>query len=95
MLREQLVAEQESSADLIEQVDELKRKTEKTETGLRSLRYSNRRSTISYMRISCVSALLLVTLSHQLCWLDTVNICGLMCVLMCWFDVVKLLVGCC
>ena len=33
MLREQLVAEQESSADLIEQVDELKRKTEKTETG--------------------------------------------------------------
>ena len=31
MLREQLVAEQESSANLIEQVDELKRKTEKIE----------------------------------------------------------------
>ena len=31
MLREQLVAKQESSANLIEQVDELKRKTEKTE----------------------------------------------------------------
>ena len=31
MLREQLVAEQESSANLIEQVDEMKRKTEKTE----------------------------------------------------------------
>ena len=31
MLWEQLVAEQESSANLIEQVDELKRKTEKTE----------------------------------------------------------------
>ena len=30
MLREQLVAEQESFANLIEQVDELKRKTEKT-----------------------------------------------------------------
>ena len=29
MLQEQLVAEQESSANLIEQVDELKRKTEK------------------------------------------------------------------
>ena len=32
MLREQLVAEQESFANLIEQVDELKRKTEKTKT---------------------------------------------------------------
>ena len=31
MLWEQLVAEQESSANLVEQVDELKRKTEKTE----------------------------------------------------------------
>ena len=31
MLREQLVVEQESSASLIEQVDELKRKIEKTE----------------------------------------------------------------
>ena len=31
MLREQLVAEQGSFANLIEQVDELKRKTEKTE----------------------------------------------------------------
>ena len=31
MLWEQLVAEQESSANLIEQVDELKRKIEKTE----------------------------------------------------------------
>jgi hypothetical protein len=31
MLREQFVAEQESSANLVEQVDELKRKTEKTE----------------------------------------------------------------
>ena len=30
MLREQLVAKQESSANLIEQVDELKRKIEKT-----------------------------------------------------------------
>jgi len=30
MLREQLVAEQESSTALINQVDELKRKTEKT-----------------------------------------------------------------
>ena len=34
MLWEQLVAEQESSANLIEQVDELKRKTEKTEREL-------------------------------------------------------------
>jgi len=31
MLREQLVAEQESFANLIEEADELKRKTEKTE----------------------------------------------------------------
>ena len=31
MLQEQLVAKQESSANLVEQVDELKRKTEKTE----------------------------------------------------------------
>ena len=31
MLQEQLVAEQESSANLVEQVDELKRKIEKTE----------------------------------------------------------------
>ena len=31
MLREQLVAEQKSFANLVEQVDELKRKTEKTE----------------------------------------------------------------
>ena len=34
MLREQLAAEQESSAALIDQVDELKRKTEKTEREL-------------------------------------------------------------
>ena len=34
MLREQLVAEQESSATLVDQVDELKRKTEKTEREL-------------------------------------------------------------
>jgi hypothetical protein len=32
-LREQFIAEQESSANLIEQVDELKRKKEKTERG--------------------------------------------------------------
>ena len=32
MLREHLVVEQKSSANLIEQVDELKRKTEKTES---------------------------------------------------------------
>ena len=31
MLREKLVAEQKSSANLVEQVDELKSKTEKTE----------------------------------------------------------------
>ena len=62
---------------------------------LRSSKYSNRRSTISYVRISCASALLLVTLSRQLCWLAAVNICGLMCVLVCWFDVVKLSVDCC
>ena len=31
MLRERLIAEQESSANLVEQVDELKRKIEKTE----------------------------------------------------------------
>ena len=31
MLREQLVAKHESSANLVEQVDELNRKTEKTE----------------------------------------------------------------
>ena len=31
MLREQFVAEQESSANLVELVDKLKRKTEKTE----------------------------------------------------------------
>jgi hypothetical protein len=30
-----------------------------------------------------------------LCWLDAVNICGLMCILVCRFDVVKLSVGCC
>ena len=34
MLREQLAAEQESSAALVDQVDELKRKTEKTEREL-------------------------------------------------------------
>jgi hypothetical protein len=31
MLQKQLIAEQESSANLVEQVDELKRKTKKTE----------------------------------------------------------------
>ena len=34
MLQEQLVVKQESSANLVEQVDELKRKTEKTEREL-------------------------------------------------------------
>ena len=34
MLREQLAAEQESSAALVDQVDELKRKTEKTKRDL-------------------------------------------------------------
>ena len=34
MLQEQLTAEQESSVALIDQVDELKRKTEKTEREL-------------------------------------------------------------
>ena len=58
---------------------------------LRSSRYSNRRSTISYVRISCASTLLLVSLSRQLCWLDVVNICGLMCthVLVWWGETVS------
>ena len=45
---------------------------------------------------ACTSALL-VTLSLQLLWLDAVNIYGLICVLVCWFDVVKvkLSAGCC
>ena len=49
---------------------------------------------MNYVRISYASALLLVTLDHQLYWFDVVNICGLMCVLVCWFDVVKLSAGC-
>jgi hypothetical protein len=41
MLREQLIAKHESSANLIKQVDELKRKTKRLKGSLRSLRYNN------------------------------------------------------
>jgi hypothetical protein len=75
-------------------VDELKRKTEKTKRKFEEFKIQqqeeyNKLHEDIYMRISCVSALLLVTLNRQLSWLDAVNICGLMCVLVCWFDVVN------
>ena len=58
MLREQLAAEQESSAALVDQVDELKRKTKKTKRELeeykkRQLEYNNLRELC--MRLSSSS----------------------------------------
>jgi hypothetical protein len=41
MLQEQLIAKHESSANLIKQVDELKRKTKRLKGSLRSSRYNN------------------------------------------------------
>jgi uncharacterized protein YlxW (UPF0749 family) len=62
MLWEQLVAEQESSATLADQVDELKRKTKIKKGSWRNIRNDNRRSTI--ISVSCARASdLLVTLS--------------------------------
>jgi hypothetical protein len=60
MLREQLAAKQESFAALGDQVDELKRKTEKTGS-LRNTRNDNRRSTtisVSYARASALLEIL-------------------------------------
>ena len=70
-LQEQLAAEQVRSAGLIEQVDQLKSKTEKIEREFEEFKKQQRESTISSMSISCSSAL--VTLSL----LDVVNMCGL------------------
>jgi hypothetical protein len=56
---------------------------------LRNSRNCNKGSTIGSVSKSCASALL-VTLSIQLLWLDTLNICSLMCGLMCQYDVVIL-----
>jgi len=53
---------------------------------LRNTRNDNRRSTT--ISVSYAHALaLLIILSLQLLWLDAVNICGLMCWLMCHFNV--------
>jgi hypothetical protein len=72
-------------------VDELKTKIEKTEREFEEFkRQQQEEYIINYVRISCISALLLVTLSLQLRELDAANICGLVCGLMCWFDMVKL-----
>ena len=51
MLRERLVAEQESSSNLVEQVDELKRKTEKTERELEE--YKKRQQEYNNIRELC------------------------------------------
>ena len=83
MFQEYLAAEWKSFATLVDQVDELKRKTEKTK---RETRNDNRRSTTISMSYAHASALLVI-LSLQLLRLDAVNICGLMCGLMCRFDV--------
>jgi hypothetical protein len=62
MLQEQLAAKQESFAALGDQVDELKRKTEKKLKGsLRNTRNDNRRSTtisVSYARASALLEIL-------------------------------------
>ena len=95
MFREHLVAEQESFGNLVEQVDELKRKAEKTESEFGEFKkqqqeeYNKQHEDI--MRFSSSSgnsqsSTLLSSCSEHY---------GLMCVLMCWFDVVKLSVGCC
>jgi phage shock protein A len=58
MLREQLAAEQESSAALVDQVDELKRKTEKTERELEEYKkrqqeeYNNHRELYTHISSS-------------------------------------------
>ena len=86
MLQEQLAAEQESSTALVDQVDELKRKTEKTERELEKCKkrqleeYNNLHELCKRFSSSDNSQSLLLRL-------DAVNICGLMCGLMCRFDV--------
>jgi predicted nuclease with TOPRIM domain len=80
-LREQLAAEQESNATLVELVDELKRKTEKTKSEFEEFK---KRQQEEYNRL-CEQVMRLsspVTLSLQFLRLDAVNICGLLCGLM-------------
>ena len=52
-LREQLASEQESTVALVELVDELKRKTEKSKGSLRNSRNIDRRSIIGSVSKSC------------------------------------------
>jgi midasin (ATPase involved in ribosome maturation) len=90
MLWEYLLVEQESSTNLVEQVDKLKRKTKKTEREFEEFKIQQQeeynRLYEDIMRFSSSS----VTLNRQLCWFDAVNICRLMCGLVCRFDVMKL-----
>jgi hypothetical protein len=71
-------------------VDELKRKVEKTEREFEEFKIQQQeeynRLHEDIMRFSSSS----VTLSRQFCWLNAVNIYGLMCGLVCRFDVMKL-----
>ena len=95
MLQEQLVAEQESFANLIEQVDELKRKTKKTKREFEEFKIQQQEEFNKlHEDIICFSSSSGNSQSSTLLSSCSEHY-GLMCVLMCWFDVVKLSVGCC
>ena len=53
ILQEQLVAKQESSANLVEQVDESKRKTEKTKWKFEVFKIQQQEEYNKLVRISC------------------------------------------